>query len=100
MRVLPSEGITPSESVSQSKDQKRTPPSSDAGGSQGDGTTTEGSVEVILSKQASQLAAFRQALRQLPSIRAERVADAREQDAKRVSSGDVAQAILGFGRGN
>ena len=98
MRVLPSEGITPSESVSQAKDQKRTPPSSDAGGSHGDGTTTEGSVEVILSTQAAQLAAFRQALRELPAIRSDRVADAKEQDGRRVASTDIADAILRFGR--
>ena len=98
MRVLPSEGISPSESVSHSKDQKRTPPSSDTGGSRSDGSTAEGSVEVILSTQASQLAAYRQALRELPPIRSDRVDDVKHQEPPRLSSRDIADAILGFGR--
>ena len=98
MRVLPSEGISLSESVSQSRDKKRTLPSSDSGGSHGDTTNAEGSVEVILSKQASKVAAFRRALRDLPNIRSARVADAKEHGVKRVASHDIADAILRFGR--
>ena len=98
MRVQPSEGISPSESVSQSKDRKRTPPSSDKDGSRGDGTAADGSVEVVLSRQASKLVAFRQALRELPATRSDRIANVREQGAKPIASRDIADAILRFGR--